>query len=130
MKRKREPVDPVVDERCRRVIDLAFRGEYHCSGWDNRQGIGPWGMELSVYGSIATYDFDVLTRLVVAAHDEAVRVDISPSGPRLLKLSLFPREREGSMTKRHPTMEEAVESARKWTSRLPTAPPADGGGGE
>ena len=105
-------VTPEIEARCLRVLSCAFRGMHHIDGWLRRKPL--WrGIEVSTHQSLATFDFDLLTRLVVAAHDEAVRVEIAPSGPRLLKIQLWPRERTGSMLRRHPNIEEAIECARK-----------------
>jgi hypothetical protein len=37
---------------------------------------GPGWLSLTIHRPLSTYDFDELTRLVVAAHDECVRVQI------------------------------------------------------
>ncbi|HZS84188.1 MAG TPA: hypothetical protein VFA50_15035, partial [Stellaceae bacterium] len=58
------------------------------------------------------YDFDHLTRLVIAAHDRCVRLDIEPAARRYLWLILHPREREGGMSRRHPTIEQAIADFR------------------
>lgn len=62
---------------------------------------------------LATWDFDQLTRLVLAAHDECVRVQVAPSSPRYLRISMSPRARSGGMSERHPTIEDAVADYRK-----------------
>lgn len=111
-----EPIDPEVGRRCFRVLDIAFRGIHHVDGWWNRRAL--WGgVEISTRQDLSTFDFDLLTRLVVAAHDEAVRVSVSPSGPGMVKIMLWPRQREGDFSKRHPTMEQAIEGVRKWEVR-------------
>jgi hypothetical protein len=65
------------------------------------------------YGSWATFDFSDLTRIVVFAHDDMIRVEIRPSGPRMLKFCLWKRHtRDGEMHKRHPTLEDAAATIR------------------
>lgn len=55
-----------------------------------------------------------LTRLVIGAHDECIRVEISPCAFRYLKIEMWPREgREGCISRRHPTIEQAIESYRR-----------------
>jgi hypothetical protein len=104
------PIDLPPIERCKMVLAIAFRGLHHLpSGFKDH---GRW-IEANIFGGVATYDFDVLTRLVVAAHDLCVRVEISHSGPRLIKLILHPRQREGGMCHRHPTIEEAIKKVRE-----------------
>ena len=100
------------EEACARVLARAYRGIHHVPYWRRRK---PWGngIAVSVQGRMATFDFDVLTRLVVAAHDECVRVEIVPGGPGLLKVCLHPRkDRVGPVWERHPTIEDAIVRAR------------------
>jgi hypothetical protein len=101
-------------ERIRNVLAQAFRGIHHC-GKIKKYDVGTinemW--ETNQYGGMATYDFDQLTRLVIAAHDECVRVEISHSGPGLIKIRLWAREnRGGKFFEKHPTMEEAIKLFR------------------
>ena len=68
------------------------------------------GIKVNVHYSLSTYDFDVLTRLVVAAHQWCVRVEITHSGPRMVGIVMHRRKtREGSMMDRHPAIYEAVD---------------------
>lgn len=60
-------------------------------------------------GSLDTFDFDELTRLVYWAHEYGVRVELGNGGPRSLKIMLHARyKREGQMFERHPTMAQAI----------------------
>jgi hypothetical protein len=63
--------------------------------------------------NIATYDFSDLTNLVFLAHDLCIRVAISPCNPQYLELMLHPRQREGSASQRHPTIEQALQAWRE-----------------
>ncbi len=67
--------------------------------------------------SMATYDGAGLTRLVIGAHEEAIRVEIDPCTPRHLRISMHPRvhgtTETHSINQRHPTIEQAVESYRE-----------------
>ncbi len=99
-----------------KVLEIAFLGEHHLP---YEVKVYPLGggremVETNVCDGLSTFDFDRLTRLVLAAHDCCVRVEIDSSGPRMLKLRLHPRQgREGEMWQRHPTMEELLEAHRK-----------------
>lgn len=103
------------------ILVKAFRtGVYNLPiKWDRaRLGGGPCpSLTVNVYsGGLATWDFDHLTRLVIAAHDECIRLEISPSAPRYLKISMWQRNtREGSISQRHPTIEEAIAGYRRQT---------------
>ena len=68
------------------------------------------GVKVSDYGSRwATFDSDRLTRLVILAHDRMIRVEVTPSGPGRIGFALWKRyKREGAMSERHPTMEQAI----------------------
>ena len=75
---------------------------------------------------LSTYDFDRLTRLVIAAHDAAVRLEVEPRTFRHLAITIWPREREHtSVWGRHPTMEQAIARFRETTN---TPPVSDGAG--
>jgi hypothetical protein len=106
------PLDPG-KVRVERVLARAYRGIHHVTGWERRQHHGQ-GISVTVLHGVSTFDYDVLTRLVVAAHDEAVRIEVCPGGPGKLKLLLHPREREGGFTERHDQIDVAVEKARLW----------------
>lgn len=71
-----------------------------------------YGIETVLPNSIATYDFAMMTRLVILAHDRCIRAEIAPGG-RWLKLYLHKRKREGFITQRHPTIEDAILNIRK-----------------
>ncbi|WP_017993889.1 hypothetical protein [Rhizobium leguminosarum] len=104
------------------IICRAFR----CGPWNvpttwsrMKLGGGGWPMfKVSVRASgLATFDFDQLTRLVVGAHDNCIRLEVSPSGPRMLMLRMWPRQkRSGQMHERHPTIEEAISDFRRMSA--------------
>jgi hypothetical protein len=110
-------------ERIERVVEVAFRGVHHCDGWRKRKDIGWGGVSFVHYAGLATYDYDELTRLVVAAHEECVRVEIEGCGPRYLRIFLSPRVRPESdhdphrvsTMESHPTIDNAVAYLRSRT---------------
>lgn len=65
-------------------------------------------------GHLATFDFMPLTTLVFLCHDARIRLQIEPAGPRGLRLSFWQRQATGSMSKRHPDLEEAIADHRDW----------------
>lgn len=92
-----------------------YLGKHHIPG-----KIKPFGDGWCVnnYGSLATFDNNQLTHLVFLAHDECVRVQIQHSGPGMVKICIWQREkRTGRMFERHPTIEEALEKWQSWQSK-------------
>lgn len=63
-------------------------------------------------GHLATFDGQELTILVLLAHDMAVRVEIQPCNFRYFKIYFHERVRDGDLSKRHPTIEQVLESWR------------------
>jgi hypothetical protein len=105
----------------RRVADLLgelYRGIYHIqpsvlhkrADWSSERYL-----EVVVYGGMATFDADELTRFVVLCHDYCIRGEVSPASPGWMRLRFWPRKvRDGGrIYERHPTMEQAVEHVRR-----------------
>lgn len=100
-----------------KVADLLgnmFLGIYHLNRstllkaeWDNETYI-----TVNIYGGMGTYDDDLLTRLVLLAHDMCIRVEIQPN-MKYLKLVFHPRQREGGISDGHPTLEKHVAGLRQ-----------------
>ena len=96
------------EERMEAVLAFTFHGIHHV--FNLRKDPVCWTTSVS---RLSTFDYDELTRLVWAAHKYAVRVQIQPGGPGLIKLVLHPRRREGGITERHPTLEDVMT---RWQS--------------
>jgi hypothetical protein len=63
------------------------------------------------YGSLATYDDDVLTKIVLASHTLGLRAEITNNGMRGLKILLHNRiGRTGRLYERHPEISEAIKN--------------------
>lgn len=105
----------------RKVADMLgewYRGIYHNmdvtrADWGNDHWI-----EVRHYGSLATFDNSDLTRLVLLAHRDAIRVEIRPHHHHYLMLLFHPREHgiiepEKALYFGHPTIEEAIERFRQ-----------------
>lgn len=74
---------------------------------------------------LATFDHGTLTRLVVAAHDFAARVELQSAGFAGVKVMVWDRERTGDTYTRHPTIEDALEgmaskraACAEWRARV------------
>ena len=93
------------------VADLVG-GFHHLEG--KIKDFGLTGVRTSLYSDVSTFDSDRLTRLVFLAHDRCIRASVVSSGPRRIGIELFKRHaREGSTSKRHPTIEQALALWRK-----------------
>ena len=88
-------------------MTATFGGEHHWPKLKKREMPQMW--ECNHAGDLATYDNDKLTRLVLSAHDNCVRVEVGPSGPGRVKIMLHNRKgRDGRMHERHPDIAQAV----------------------
>lgn len=98
---------------CLNLFSDLVGGDHHITG--NVYECGR-GIRVSIFsGTLATFDFDGLTRLVFLAHDRCIRVELISSGPSRVGIALHKRHtREGSSSQRHPTITEALERHRKY----------------
>lgn len=104
-------IPPEASARMERVLAIAFRGIHHCEGWRNRRPFGD-GVSVVHWAELSTFDFDYLTRLVIAAHDEHVRVSMIGASNGYIRIGLTPRLRQGDVYSRHDTIEAAIEKVR------------------
>lgn len=86
---------------CYKVLAELYYGEHPLMGKVKCHGTGI-EYNTSALQGFATYDFSGLTRMVLLAHEKAVRFSIEPSGPGMLKLVMHKRTRSGKMHERHP----------------------------
>jgi len=94
------------EERAEALLSRVFGGMHHV--YNLKKEARYWTCIHS--GDCSTFDGDTLTRLVFAAHDYCIRVQLSNGGPRALQIMLHPRNgRTGSMYERHPTIEQSLE---------------------
>ena len=72
-----------------------------------------WGderwMELVIYGGMATYDFDYLTRLVVLAHDYGIRIELEAAAWKYIRLVFYSMD---GWAKRQTDIETAIQRVR------------------
>jgi len=92
-----------------KILSQTFRGLHHVPDIKDHN---LWA-EVDLDVTLSTFDGDHLTSLVIACHNEAVRMEVRASGPYRLKLLFHQRRRWGSISYRHPTMLQAVEEFRQ-----------------
>ena len=106
-----------------------FGGAHHIPGAGYAAGpkVKPWGDGFCVVtcSDLATFDADVLTRLVFLAHDRGYRAEVSPA-MRHVRIAIHRRllRDGGSMWERHPTLEAAVADWRQRHDPPSVASPA------
>lgn len=107
-------IDDLTPEHCmNKVVSFVWRG-LHNAPKIHKERISPTSemWELNAF-PLATFDFDGLTRLVLAAHEYAIRAEVGPSGPGRVKVRLWSRKREGAKHDRHPELSEVAEMYRE-----------------
>jgi hypothetical protein len=111
-----EPALKPFRERALAVIQIAWGGEHHVGTikWEATNGWRGGACRFNLLdSSLATWDFNALTRLVVAAHDQCVRACVLPK-MRNLGILLSDRDRTGEDTYAdvHPRLEAHVAAIR------------------
>lgn len=104
-----------IEDKVERVLCQTFGGLHHVHTWGRREvNATVHGIKMSLHtGTLQTFDADALTRLVVAAHDECVRVEITGGTPGYITCWFHVRDgREGRYWQKHPTMEQALAKIR------------------
>jgi hypothetical protein len=96
------------------LLGNLYAGIYHIqrpaikADWTNNNWI-----EIVVRSdSFATYDLDLLTRLVVLCHDACLRCQLDARAPGYIRLMFHRRKRAGSIFERHPSIEDAIKKIR------------------
>lgn len=100
------------------VADLLsdlFVGLYHLDGAEKVDWANDHHIEVRVvYKEFATFDTNLLTKLVFLAHDRCLRVSVNPRSPHALTLLFHQRRRAGGVFERHPTIEQALAMHREY----------------
>lgn len=110
------PRGPQHDPRCLAVIAAIEPGLYNLHPVGENAPDGGFrqcrdGLTVTLRGgSLSTFDDDGLTRLVLAAHAQACRVDVRASGGNLV-VQVNPRspEPDKSLYDRHPTLDDLAK---------------------
>ena len=101
------------------IIGLVWRGIYHIERavlHKRVEWVDDTMIEIVVRGELATFDADMLTRLVATAHDQAVRVSVSGAAPGYLRIRFHKRQPDivcVEFSQRHPGMGAATDAVRR-----------------
>lgn len=115
---KRYSRDPNTPPEVVEFFSRLFRGEHHIPSAIKNEVPGS-SLKNGCYAvtcfvgqmGMSTFDDDRLTRLVLLAHELCFRAVVAPSAPRYLKIFITKRDSDATeFTRRHPTIEQAVES--------------------
>jgi hypothetical protein len=102
-------IDLPLAEKVELFVDFVFGGRHHTSKViipDDHDGF----FEVQFWQDVATWDGNIMTKMVVAGHDLGLRVNFDANGLRGMKVLLHNRKsREGKMHTRHPTLEQHLE---------------------
>jgi hypothetical protein len=94
------------------IIGSVFRGIYHLEKEVLHKRVD-WSSDhficIVIPESLSTFDSSKLTELVVHCHNQAIRLNISGRAVSYLSLEFSPRIRDGSISKRHPSIESVIE---------------------
>lgn len=85
--------------------NLPFRND---AGWKKVTWLHGRGVAVVLNATLATFDFAELTRLVVAAHRNLVRVQVSAKSGGL-EIMLHARQAEGRFNERHPDLDDLLD---------------------
>ncbi len=67
-------------------------------------------IEVNWSNSLSNWDFDNLTRLILECHERFIRIELSGSSPRRMRMLFHQRKtRKGLISERMPTIEEMIE---------------------
>ncbi len=69
------------------------------------------GWSINHRGDLATWDFNSLTRLVVMAHEEHIRVEITPVRYDMVRIAIHPRP-EGWKMHEHPPLDRHISKIK------------------
>ena len=102
---------PPFKDRAESLLDFVYRGLWHCPPIHISRGANTY-WHINHRGYLSTYDGDLLTRFVLGAHHYCLRVSLAPSGPGMVEVRIHNRKgRDGDFYERHPTIQQAIESA-------------------
>lgn len=129
--RLKKPISPL-GRKAADLLGEVFAGIYHLENAEHVDWSNDHHIVVYTRQGLSTYDGDLLTRIVLQAHDRGLRVDLSPAivmsdgreitdadreNPEVLwevqpvmRIMLHARTREGGISQRHPTIGDVIKS--------------------
>lgn len=96
-------------QRCWELLSDLVGGEHHMGNvWHCGKGL-----RMTTFRDFATYDSNLLTRLVLLAHDRLCRCGVANGGPRHIAIEVWPRKATGDFCTRHPGLSELIAQCRQ-----------------
>jgi hypothetical protein len=93
------------EEKIELFIDYVFGGRHHTRSVVSADVC----YFIKFYQDLSTWDGNILTKIVVAAHDLGLRVDAEPNGMRGMRVMVHNRKQRDGMSKGHPTLEQHLQ---------------------
>ena len=93
------------EEKIDLFVSYVFRGRHHTQSVEFAKGC----YCIKFYQDLTTWDMNILTKVVVAAHDLGLRVDAEPNGMRGMRLMIHNRKQRDGMSEGHPTLEQHLQ---------------------
>lgn len=103
------------------ILGIVGGGIYNAPITWNSVYWNPKAISCSWYKGLGTFDFSELTRFVFLCHEARIRGYIAPLAPRYLEIHLSERAADGDVSRRHPSLPEAVLA---WRNEFPADHPA------
>lgn len=102
-------------KKCYNFLCDMSGGSHHV--YEKIHRIGDWGIKINTQRDFATYDFNLLTQIVIMAHKRAIRVEFTGSGPNMVKLIISVRQHDKEeklgYSERHPSLEDLIEKCKE-----------------
>lgn len=99
------------------ILGMVCGGIYNAPiAWDKVDWDYGWGAVSVIIRDdrFATFDFHPLTALVFLCHEARIRCQLEVHTRGYLRLTFSQRSHEGSMSQRHPNLDEAVAKFREY----------------
>lgn len=102
--------EPLTKEEAIEFFSKLYYGKHHIPGNEPKQSGYGWSVHHD-RGGMSTFDYSDLTRLVLMAHKNCIRADVSAIRNGIIKITIWKRYRDAKdISMRHPTIEQAIET--------------------